>query len=95
MFGANALLPLLGPVHCNVIIKNQRKEFFKALNIGASKITRCIEEYIFIDRYTLLKVKTINCKCTPNAAIMLRNKSANRIFLFLSADFVGQLERLH
>ena len=56
MFGANVLLPLLGPVRCNVIIK-KKEIIFKALNIGAAKITRCIEEYIFIDRYTLLKVK--------------------------------------
>ena len=78
--------------------KKPKEIIFKALNIGAAKITRCIEEYIFIDRYTLLKVKTLNCKCVPNAVITLRNKSADRIFVFLSAakhHFVGRLERLH
>ena len=33
---------------------------FKALNIGAAKITRCIEEYIFIDIYNIHIIKGKN-----------------------------------
>ena len=63
VFGTNSLLPLLGPVHRNVIIKSQRKQSFKVCikcNVGATKITSCKEEDILIDRYTVLKVKTFN-----------------------------------
>ena len=57
-----------------------------------------MKEYIFIDRYTLLKVKTFNCKCVPKNAITLTSPTVGRQSANLSADkmtdfspfFIGQ-----